>query len=210
VFEAAVAGAIAGLAVAVPVGAIAILIIHTGLTRGAAAGLAAGAGAATADGIYATIAAIAGAGVTAFVGALLGPLRIVGGVVLIALGIRGLVGLRSPHSIGEADVVAAASPSHRRTYVELLGLTLLNPATVVYFAALTVSLPILTDTAERLVFAAAAFVASIAWQSGLAIFGAALGRGAGQRLREATVLVGNLVIIALGAVILIEGLRPPA
>jgi threonine/homoserine/homoserine lactone efflux protein len=207
VLEAIVAGAVAGFAIAAPVGAIAILIIHTGLTRGVRAGLAAAAGAGTADGIYATAAAIAGAGATALVGPLIGPLRIVGGLVLIGLGVRGLLGLRSPRSVGEPDVLEAAAPAHRRTYAELLGLTLLNPATVIYFAALTVGLPILTDLSQRLAFAGAAFVASISWQSGLAAFGAALGRGAGHRLRQPTVVIGNVVIIGLGALILLDGLR---
>jgi threonine/homoserine/homoserine lactone efflux protein len=210
VLEAIVAGVVAGLAIAVPVGAIAILIIHTGLTRGLRAGLAAAFGAATADGIYATVAALAGAGAQAFIGPLIPPLRIVGGLVLVALGARGLLGLRSPRSIGEADVVAAAAPSHRRTYAEILGLTLLNPATIIYFAALTFGLPILNDTGERLAFAAAAFAASITWQSGLALFGAALGRGVGHLFRRPTVLIGNVVVIGLGVLVLVEGLRPPS
>ena len=153
--EAVVAGAVAGFAIAIPVGAIAVLIIHTGLTRGVAAGLAAGAGAATADGIYATIAVVAGIGVANLIGPLVGPLRIVGGLVLIALGVRGLLTLRSPRAGGEAEALPAAARAHRRTYLELLGLTLLNPATVIYFAALTVGLPALTGTPERLAFAAA-------------------------------------------------------
>jgi arginine exporter protein ArgO len=210
VLEAVVTGAVAGFAIAVPVGAIAILIIHTGLTRGVRSGLAAAAGAASADGIYASAAVIVGAGATALVGPLIAPLRIAGGVVLIVLGMRGLIGLRSPRSMGEQDVVAAAAPSHRRTYAELLGLTLLNPATVVYFVALTVGLPNLIATVERLAFAAAAFAASLTWQSGLALFGAAVGRGTGQRLRQPTVLIGNLVVIGLGVLILLDGLRPPA
>jgi threonine/homoserine/homoserine lactone efflux protein len=137
---------------------------------------------------------------------LIGPLRLAGGLVLILLGIRGLLTLRSPRSDGEPGVLAAAARPHRRTYLELLGLTLLNPATVVYFAALTVGLPLLNDTAERLAFAAGACAMSLAWQSGLAFFGAALGRGTGHRLRQPTVLIGNLVVIGLGALILWEGL----
>lgn len=76
--EAAIAGAVAGLAIAGPVGAIAVLIIQTGLSRGVRAGLAAGAGTATADGIYATIAVLAGIGVSALIGPLVTPLRVVG------------------------------------------------------------------------------------------------------------------------------------
>jgi len=208
VLEAIVAGAVAGFAIAVPVGAIAVLIIHTGLTRGLRAGLAAAAGAASADGIYATIAVIAGIGVTNLIGPLIAPLRIVGGLVLILLGVRGLIGLRSPRAMGEADAIEAAAPAHRRTYLELLGLTLLNPATVVYFAALMVGLPALTGTPERIAFAASAFAASLTWQCALAGFGALLGRGSGHRLHRPTVIIGNSIVIGLGALILLEGLRP--
>ena len=212
--EAALAGAVTGFAIAIPVGAIAVLIIHTGLTRGLRVGMAAAAGAASADGIYSTIAVIAGIGLTAVIGPWIPPLRIAGGIVLIALGVRGLLGLRSPRADGESssDVIEAAAPGHRRTYFELLGLTLLNPATIVYFAAVTVGLPadVLDGVPERIAFAAAAFGASLAWQIGLAVFGAALGRGTGHRLHTPTVILGNAIVIALGVLILLEGLRPPA
>ena len=207
--EAALAGAVAGYAIAIPVGAIAVLIIHTALTAGLRQGLAAGAGAATADLIYATIAALAGAGVTAFIGPFVAPLRVVGGIVLILIGVYGLV--TAWRSRGRET--AAHVPTHRphgRTYLALLGLTLLNPATVIYFAALTVGLPFLGDIGERLVFAGAAFVASLSWQSLLAAFGTLLGRGAGHRLRLPTALLGNLIVIALGLIVLAGTLGPPA
>jgi len=208
VLEAALAGAVAGYAIAIPVGAIAVLIIQIGLTRGLRSGLAAAAGAATADGIYATMAAIAGLGLVAVIGPLIGPLRLIGGVVLVAIGVRGLLTLRSAH-----DPVAASGHErlhypHRRTYAELLGLTLLNPATVIYFGALTIGLPFLGGAAERLVFAAAAFLASLSWQALLAAFGSALGRGAGHRLHRPTMVIGNVVIIGLGVLILVSGTQP--
>ena len=111
--EAAFAGAVAGFAIAIPVGAIAVLIIHTGLTRGLGAGLAAAAGAATADGIYSTIAVIAGIGVTALIGPLIPPLRIVGGLVLIALGVRGL--LVAAVAARRRRVPTSSLPRRRRT-----------------------------------------------------------------------------------------------
>lgn len=208
--EAALAGAVAGFAIAIPVGAIAVLIIHTGLTRGVRAGLAAGAGAATADLIYATLAVLAGLGVTQLIGPLIGPLRLVGGVVLIGIGVRGLAKLRSPREMSQTSELARVHRTHRRTYLEMLGLTLLNPATVIYFAALTVGLPTLGGVPERLAFAASAFAASLTWQSLLAVFGAVLGRGAGHRLHAPTVLIGNAVVILLGVLILLEAIKPSA
>jgi arginine exporter protein ArgO len=209
VLEAALAGAVAGYAIAIPVGAIAVLIIHTGLTDGLRHGLAAGAGAASADGIYAMLAALAGAGVTALIGPFVAPLRVVGGIVLVGIGAYGLI-----TAWRSRDHVLSAHPTahrpHGRTYLALLGLTLLNPATVIYFAALTVGLPFLGDLSERLVFAGAAFVASLSWQSLLAAFGALMGRGAGHRLRLPTALIGNLIVIGLGILVLAGPLAPAA
>ena len=207
--EAVVGGAIAGYAIAIPVGAIAVLIIHIGLTGGLRSGLAAAAGAASADAIYATIAALAGYGISQLVGPLVLPLRVVGGVVLIGIGLRGLLTVwRS------SDPAAVARARHHvlhgRTYLQLLGLTLLNPATVIYFAALAVGLPFLGGLAERLAFAAAAFVASLSWQVLLAGISAALGRGAGHRLRRPTMLLGNLVVIGFGLVVLAGAMAPAA
>ncbi len=205
-FEAALAGAIAGYAIAIPVGAIAVLIIHVGLTSGFRSALAAAAGAASADLIYATLAALAGLWVTTFVGPLIGPLRLVGGVVLVAIGVRGLLILRQARAPVGATGPARMQRRHGRTYLELLTLTLLNPATVIYFAALTIGLPFLGGLTERLAFVVAAFLASLSWQCLLAAFGAALGRGSGHRLRTPTMLIGNLVIIGLGLLVLTGGL----
>ncbi|HUP83349.1 MAG TPA: LysE family transporter [Candidatus Limnocylindria bacterium] len=207
--EAALAGAVAGYAIAVPVGAIAVLVIHTALTNGLRQGLAAATGAATADLIYATVAALAGAGVAAFIGPLVAPLRVVGGLALVGIGVYGLL---TAWQSRDRDT-GAHLPAHRahgRTYLAVLGLTLLNPATVIYFAALTVGLPFLGDISERLVFAGAAFVASLSWQWLLAIFGAALGRGAGHRLRLPTALFGNVIVIILGLLVLAGTLSPGA
>ena len=205
--QAALAGALAGYAIAIPVGVIAILIIQTSLTQGLRAGLAAGAGAATADLFYASVAALAGLWISSFIGPLIDPLRFIGGAILVAFGVRGLLGMRSARDTLEPSVARdEARRPHHRTYLAVLALTLLNPATVVYFTALTVGLPFLGDPGERLVFAVAAGFASLSWQWLLALFGAALRRGGGHRVRTVTAALGNGVIIVLGALILIEPL----
>jgi len=202
--EAVVAGALAGYAIAIPVGAIAVLIIETGLSHGLRAGLAAAAGAATADLVYATLAAFAGLFVTSLIAGLVVPLQVVGGLVLIAFGVRGLLALRSAReSLAPATAHQEGRRPHRRTYVAVLALTLLNPATVIYFTALTVGLPFLGGLAERLAFALAAFAASLSWQVLLALFGSTLGRHGGHRLRRATAALGNGVIVVMGALILV-------
>jgi threonine/homoserine/homoserine lactone efflux protein len=203
--EAAVAGAIAGYAIAIPVGAIAVLIIHTAVTHGLGAGLVAGAGAASADLSYAALAVIVGGAAAALVAGIETPLQVVAGVALLALAVRGFAGLRSTHD-PSASRVRAASHSHGRTYLTFLGLTLLNPVTIVYFAALVVGLPNLGGAAERAAFVLAVFAASLSWQSLLAAFGAVVGHGSSHRLRLATAVTGNVIVLGFGVLILAQAL----
>jgi arginine exporter protein ArgO len=203
--NAALAGALAGYAIAVPVGAIAVLIIHTSITRGLRNGIAAAWGAASADGIYALAAVIVGGAATSLVSEYLAPFRLIAGVVLIGLAIRGLAGLRSTHD-PDAEHTRLARHTAKRTYATFLGLTLLNPVTIAYFAALMVGLPSLTAAPERVAFALGAFVASVSWQMLLAAFGALLGRGSNRRIRVASAVIGNVIVLGFGLLILSQGL----
>jgi threonine/homoserine/homoserine lactone efflux protein len=205
VLQALIAGAIAGYAIAIPVGAIAVLIIHTAVSHGLRTGLAAGIGAASADFVYSAIAVVVGGTAAALIAGIETPLRIGAGIALIALAVRGFIGLRSTHDPSTARVRAAAH-SHGRTYLTFLGLTLLNPVTVVYFAALVVGLPNLGGIAERGTFVLAVFAASLSWQSLLAVFGAAVGRGSSHRIRLTTAVVGNLIVLGFGLLISAQAL----
>ena len=204
------AGAAAGYAIAIPVGAIAILILDVGIRRGLRPALGAGAGAASADGIYAFVAMAFGAALVGVIAPIERPLRVVSVVVLVAIAVRGLIGLRTaPSSAAEGAVAAtpearalAGRDSAVRTYLQFLALTMLNPATVVYFAALILGLPQVGDEMpERLAFVAGAFLSSLSWQWLLAVVGSVGHRRLSPRLRRATSILGNLVILALAAII---------
>ena len=112
-------------------------------------------------------------------------------------------------SVGNAtDPEAAARHRAIATYLRFLGLTIVNPSTVVYFAALVVGLPAVSGgAAERLVFAAGAFIASISWQSLLAVVGAVVHRRLPPSARLYTSLAGNLIVLLLAANI-VRGLVP--
>src|SRR5512136_93542 len=104
-----VEGLLAGYGIAIPVGAVAILIVNTSIRCGFAVGFMAGAGAATADVLYAILASTAGAALTATLQPLASPLRIAGGLVLISLAAAGLwQGLRHPD--GPAGMVEVCPP----------------------------------------------------------------------------------------------------
>lgn len=205
--EAALAGAVAGYAIAIPVGAIAILILHTGIQHGLRPALTAGAGAATADGIYATAAVTLGFAAAGLVEPIEMPLRVVAGVMLIGFAVYGLATLRSSRDSTGVGRALAAHRSYRRTYLSLLALTLLNPITVAYFAALVVGLPFLGGPPERAAFVIAVFLASLSWQSLLALVGTGLGRGPAHRLRTPSIVVGNVTILLLALAVLADVAR---
>lgn len=163
-------GAGLGLLLAVPLGPIGVLCLRRSLASGMGAGLATGLGAATADAIYAGVAAF-GLGVAAPLIAQAGWLRLLGGLALIGLGVRDLAGRpdapEPPTLRGEA-----------RAYSGAVLLTLANPATILTFAAVIVGLdlvPDLASNAERSVFVAGVFLGSTLWWIVLAGVGSRIG-----------------------------------
>jgi len=210
VITALLAGAAAGLGIAIPVGAIAILIVETGLRRGFRLAAAAGAGAATVDGVYALVAAAFGAALAAVLAPWERSLRALAVVVLVAIAVRGLLGLRALSRSLAADgapirpdvEAAERGGSAARTYGVFVAITLLNPVTVTYFAALILGLGATgTGAAEKAAFVAGAFLASLAWQTLLAAAGAFLHRRLSARLRAGVVLLGNTIILAFAIAI---------
>jgi threonine/homoserine/homoserine lactone efflux protein len=202
------AGVIAGYGIAIPVGAIAVLIIETGIRRGFRRAALAGAGAATADGVYAVVAAGFGLALAGLIEPLATPLRLVSVVVLLVIAARSLrlalaerTVRRAPgaaevaEAAGEGDASGDVSGSGARTFLSFLGLTLLNPMTVVYFAALILGLPSIGEgVGERAAFVAGAFLASLSWQWLLASVAAVLHRRLPAEVRSAVGIVGAIVV----------------
>ncbi|HEY8825756.1 MAG TPA: LysE family transporter [Candidatus Limnocylindria bacterium] len=187
-------GVAAGYAIAIPFGPIAILIVRTGVRQGLRAAAAAGAGAATADLIFATIAMLFGAVASAFLAPVLPAARLVAGAALAVIAVRGL--LAAPQTMDrESGGVRAGS-----TYLLFLGLTMLNPPTVIYFVSLAIALPeVSADFASRAAFVVGAFLSSLSWQELLALVGAMLHGRLTPRLQRITAVVSSLIILALAA-----------
>jgi|SRR5581483_171806 len=197
-------GALAGYAIAIPVGAIAVLILETALQRGFWYGVAAGSGAATADLIYATIAVTVGVFVAQFLAPVAPLLKIASTVFLVGLGARGLYHIwraRGNHNALQGKAIRA---NIGQTYFALLGLTLLNPATIAYFAALILGGTVGTapNAAEKGAFVLGAWLASWSWQSLLAVIGALAHKHMPPSFRVWASLVGNVIIMTLGVKIL--------
>ncbi len=203
-FNSFINGAIAGYAIAIPVGAIAILILETGLQRGFWHAFAAGSGTATADLIYATIAATLGTLVAHFLEPIAPILKIVSAAFLIALGLRGLYKTWQARKNQNDAQVKTLNASILQTYITLLGLTILNPATIAYFAALILGGTVgATPTlADKGAFVLGAALSSWSWQSLIAAIGALAHKHLPPSFRVWTSVVGNFIIMVLGVRIL--------
>ena len=187
-------GVAAAYAIAIPVGPIAVLILRTGVRRGLRAAAAAGAGAATADLIFATIAMLFGAAASVFLAPVLPVARIVAAAALAVIAVRGL--LAAPQSIERESGRASTG----NTYFLFLGLTMLNPPTVIYFVSLAIALPeVSADLGSRAAFVVGAFLASLSWQEVLALAGAMLHGRLTPRLQRTTAVVSSVIILALAA-----------
>lgn len=123
-------GLIIGFSVAMVVGPIGMLCIQRTLQRGFRLGLATGLGAATADGLYGSMAAF---GLTLISGFLVSQqtwIRLVGGLFLLYLGIK--AALTPPAS----KAAEAAGSNLLLAYSGTLLLTLTNPLTILSFVAI--------------------------------------------------------------------------
>jgi arginine exporter protein ArgO len=197
-------GAIAGYAIAIPVGAIAILILETGLRRGFWHAFAAGSGTATADLIYATIAATLGVFVAQFLEPIAPILKLTSFAFLVGLGAWGLLKTRRSRNLDPDGNASGINATLFQTYVTVLALTILNPATIAYFAALILGGTVgeTPTTQDKAAFVLGAALASWSWQTLIAGIGAVAHRHLPPGFRIWTSVVGNVIIMILGIAIL--------
>jgi threonine/homoserine/homoserine lactone efflux protein len=198
--EPLVAGLLAGWGVAIPLGAIGVMIVDLGMRGGFRPAAAAAAGVATADFLYAAVAAAAGAAVAGALGPHERALRLASAAVLAVVALLGLRAAGKARAAGaETAPATAADPAAGTVFLRFVALTSINPLTVAYFAALIAGLPAIASSsaAEKAVFVLAAGAASLSWQLVLAASGAALHHRLPPSARLYTALAGNAIVLAL-------------
>ena len=197
-------GVIAGLGVAVPIGPIAVLIVAVGLRRGFQSGFMAGAGVASADIFYAGVAALMGEALVPALSPHKDMLSLISALLLFAIGGFGFWRVRKTSSTGESKpmVIEGKLP----VYAQFLGLTLVNPMTIIYFTALILSREVshVVTFGERVEFVIGAGLASLVWQTLLAALGAMAHRNLSPRFQLFASLLGNLVVIGFGLRIILR------
>ncbi|WP_129292944.1 LysE family transporter [Streptomyces lydicus] len=198
----------AGYALAVPVGALAVLLVSVTARTSFRVGASAALGVATADGLYALAAVAGGAALSRAVAPVAVPLRMLAAVLLLGMASRTAVrALRNRRTHNGPERNALQRPT--RAYLGFLGLTLVNPWAVLYFSALVLAGGAGTPgsgAAGPAAFVAAVTLASMSWQLFLAAGGTVLGRAlTGPRGRLVTSLLSSVVIAALATGLLLRG-----
>jgi threonine/homoserine/homoserine lactone efflux protein len=190
-----IAGLLAGWGVAIPLGAIGVMVVDVGMRGGFRPAASAAAGVATADFLYAGVAAAAGAAVAGVLAPHERALRLVAAAVLA---IVALIGVRMAYG-ARTEAAAPAVPAGGGVYARFLALTSINPTTVAYFAALIAGLPAVASApaGAKVVFVVAAGIASLSWQLVLAGAGATLHHRLPSSARLYTALAGNAIVLAL-------------
>jgi arginine exporter protein ArgO len=202
------AGLLAGYGAAIPIGAIAALLISLSARTSLRVGCAAALGVATVDGCYALVGVLGGSALGALIQRVAEPMRWIAGAVLIVIAARtagsAVLAYRRRHAEMAVREVRALTPL--RAYLMLIGLTALNPMTIVYFGALVLGRQASGESGGLgVVFVLAVFVASASWQLVLACGGRLLGRVLDAPMgRLLTSLVAAVVVLVL-AVRLLAG-----
>lgn len=198
-------GLILGFAIAAPVGPIGALCIRRTLEHGRGIGLATGLGAAAADAAFGSLAALGLTSVSRFLVAQNVWLSLVGGVFLCGLGVRtmGRRPVDPSATSGRLGPSLGPGPAFASTFL----LTLMNPMTILSFAAVFAGLGVGSSSGD---FAAAGalvsgiFLGSAAWWLGLSTtVGLARTRVTPLWMRVVNVVSG-LVILAGGGRVLVN------
>jgi threonine/homoserine/homoserine lactone efflux protein len=193
-------GIVLGFAVAAPVGPIGVLVIRRSLAQGARVGLVTGLGAAASDAAYALCAGL-GLAAASEGFARSAAFRFAGAAILAYLGVRTLLA-RPPEPTAQGD---APPPRESRTsplaaFASTFVLTIVNPATILSFAAAFAALGgVGGDRGASLVFASSVFAGSAAWWLALSTTASALRSRVTPRAMRAVNVVSGLTVVAFAA-----------
>jgi len=204
-----IAGLAAGLAIAVQIGAVSLLLVETSVSRGMRIGVASGLGVATVDLLFAAAAAVAGGTAGALLSAHEGEIRIVAAATLAGIALYGLATIWAERAKPEA-AAAAPAPGDARArpiaggggprahYLRFFAITSVNPLTIASFAAVATSLPP-GDAAAAVAFAAGAGAASAGWHLLLTAAAGRAGRWITPRIQRGLAVGGRVAVLLIAA-----------
>ena len=202
--EALGAGLIVGMMIATQFGAVSALLLETAVRAGPRAGAAGGLGVESVDMAYATGAVVAGGAARAALAAHLPEVKAVAAVILALVGVHGLWALTRGPSRDQRDQAPTVGDVSRpfgipsAQYFRFVGLTAINPLTIVYFGSVTASLS-LSGVAEGVAFLVGAGTASALWHLALSLAAGHAGRRVTPRIQRAVSIAGRLAVVVMAA-----------
>ena len=104
------------------------------------------------------------------------------------------------------DTALPKPREHAKTYAKFLGLTIINPPTIIYFVAFVVGLGLADDltATQAVAFAAGAFLASLSWQLVLATTGAVARTRLPGAAQQVTGVIGSVIVAGMAVAILLR------
>ena len=191
-----IAGLAAGLAIAMQVGAVSLLLVETAVAGGPRIGIAAGLGVATVDLMFAAAAAVAGGTAGVVLAEHESEIRLVAAATLVAIALHGLATLRGgparPADAGE-ELASAGAGSH---YARFFAITAVNPLTIASFAAVATSLP-LGHPSAVIAFTAGVGAASAGWHLLLTAAAGHAGRWITPRIQRGLAIGGRVAVLLI-------------
>lgn len=195
-------GAAAGLGVALPLGAVGVMLLQQGMYGGLRSAFAGATAIGVVDTIYCAVAVFMGAVVAPVITAWGAAPIYISGAVIILLGVRQHVLSRRRTRAGS---IVEMKSSSRSTFFTFLGLTAVNPLTVLYFFALAGAVKVTTAIPlAPVVFIASVGVASLAWQLLLAGVGSLLRGALPSRVVSLLNSIAVAIIILLGIGVIVS------
>ena len=201
-----ITGALAGLALAIPLGPMAILLISTTLKHGRGIGIFGALAMASVDFSYAALVFAFGNVIINLLAGWVFPLRVLGSAILVYVAVKIFLDARKSSKLENPDL--SNSPASRfKTYAKFFGLTILNPATAFYFVGITPSVAILSQGSGFLsvvLFAIGVFLGSVVWQLSL-VFAAQLTKSfTDVKVQHRIQYSGAILILVLAVALLVK------
>jgi threonine/homoserine/homoserine lactone efflux protein len=202
-----ITGAFAGLALAIPLGPMAILLISTTIKHGRGIGVFGALAMATVDLCYAAVVFAFGNLAISLLTNWLVPMRLAGSLILAVVAVRIFLDARRSSALNlSSDPIA--KPTRFATFAKFFGLTVLNPATAFYFVGITPSVAELASTGDLVLgvslFALGVFLGSLVWQFGLVFAATITSNFTNHKVQQGIQYLGGALILVLAVILILR------
>ncbi|MFM5951563.1 MAG: LysE family translocator [Micrococcales bacterium] len=200
-WELFVIGFMAGLALAIPVGPMAIILINTTISRGLRHGVVGALGMATVDAAYALAVFVIGGLIAASLASLKLLFGLIGAAILLVIGVQtAYKNVQLLKITGDLEGKIVDDGSIAQTFGTFVAATVVNAPTALYFLAIAPNVANMGYQVSALnvsVFVISVFLGSLIWQESLVFTGMAIRGVTTNRFRAWIGLVGGILIVAL-------------